>query len=132
MSEQHIHTWSPDDKPTSAAVTLTPAAIAHVKKRMIARGSGVGFRFGVSKSGCNGLKYVVDYVDEKQTEDHVYPIDDQLSLYVDAKSIAYVAGTQIDFVREGLNETFKFNNPNEQGSCGCGESFNVTEIQDDL
>jgi iron-sulfur cluster assembly protein len=119
-----VQIWDPAAT-ASQPVTLTPAALAHVAKRIMTRGVGVGLRLGVKQSGCNGLKYVVDYVDAANPDDIVFPADARIAVYVAASDLAYLAGTVIDFVRSGLNESFTFSNPNQQGACGCGESFNV-------
>ncbi len=105
-------------------ITLTPAAIARVR-RIIEQRGGLGLRLGAKKSGCSGYKYVLDYVDLKQTDDHVFPIDEHLALYVDAASFPLVKGTRIDYVKQGLNESFVFSNPRNQNTCGCGESFGL-------
>jgi len=105
-------------------VTLTPAAIEHVKKKLKERGKGIGLRFGIKKAGCSGLKYIVDYVDEQQANDHLFPIENNLAIYVDLESLPYVQGTEIDYVKIGITGgELKFNNPNEKNACGCGESF---------
>ena len=106
------------------AVTLTEAAAKHVQKFLTRRGKGVGLRLGVKTSGCSGMAYQLEYVDALASEDMVF---DQhgVKLMVDPKSLAYLDGTELDYVREGLQEGFKFNNPNERNRCGCGESFRV-------
>lgn len=106
------------------AVLMTPAAIERVKKFLQARGKGVGLRLGVKTSGCSGMAYVLEFVDELQAEDEVFNYDG-VNIIVDGKSLVYLDGTELDFVKEGLNEGFKFNNPNVTGECGCGESFTV-------
>jgi iron-sulfur cluster assembly protein len=106
------------------SVSLTPAAAKHVNKYLAKRGKGVGVRLGVKTTGCSGLAYKLEYVDEVATEDVLFETEG-IKLMVDPKSLAYLDGTQLDFVREGLNEGFRFNNPNERDKCGCGESFRV-------
>ena len=106
------------------AVTLTPAAAKHVTKYLSKRGRGVGVRLGVKTTGCSGLAYQLEYVDELPPEDVLFEAHG-IKLLVDPKSLAYIDGTELDFVREGLNEGFRFNNPNERDKCGCGESFRV-------
>ncbi len=106
-------------------VTMTEAAAAQVRKLIEQRGSGKGIRLGVSAMGCSGFGYVLDIVDEPCPEDRVFPAGEDLIIVVDEKAYPYVKGTRIDFVREGLNRTFKFDNPNVQATCGCGESFAV-------
>ena len=106
------------------AVTLTEKAARHVTKYLGKRGKGVGVRLGVKTTGCSGLAYKLEYVDEVAPEDIVFE-QHGVKVLVDPKSLAYIDGTQLDFVREGLNEVFKFNNPNERDRCGCGESFRV-------
>ena len=106
------------------SVTLTDAAARHVTRYMIKRGRGVGVRLGVRTTGCSGLAYKLEYADEIAPEDVVFE-DNGVKVLVDPKSMAYINGTQLDFVREGLNEGFKFLNPNERDRCGCGESFRV-------
>jgi iron-sulfur cluster assembly protein len=105
-------------------ISLTPAAAERVRTFMANRGKGVGLRLGVKQTGCSGFAYVVSYADEVGARDTVFD-DAGVKVIVDADSLRYVDGTQIDFVRQGLNEAFKFRNPNVKGECGCGESFNV-------
>ena len=106
------------------AITLTPAAAQHVSRYLSRRGHGLGVRLGVTTTGCSGLAYKLEYVDEQQPEDLVFE-DHGVKVLIDPKSRAYIDGTELDFVREGLNEGFKFNNPNERDRGGCGESFRV-------
>jgi iron-sulfur cluster assembly protein len=110
---------------SNAVVTMTEAAIKHVKAQLAKRGSGVGLRLGVKKVGCSGYGYVVDFLDEADPEDHVYRVDEDVAIYVDPDSLPFVQGTEVDFVRQGLNAGFEFRNPNVKAMCGCGESFNV-------
>ena len=106
------------------AVSMTEAAARHVNRYLNKRGKGVGVRLGVKTTGCSGLAYKLEYVDELATEDVVFEVHG-LKILIDPKSLVYIDGTELDFVREGLNEGFKFNNPNERDRCGCGESFRV-------
>ena len=106
------------------AVQLTDRAAEHVKRYMEKRGKGVGLRLGVRTTGCSGLAYKIEFADEVKPEDSTFE-SNGVRVFIDPKSLAYLDGTELDFVREGLNEGFKFNNPNEKDRCGCGESFNV-------
>ena len=106
------------------AITVTEAAAAHVRKHLDSRGRGVGIRVGVRPTGCSGMAYVLEFVDEVTAEDTRYD-DHGVSIFVDPKSLVYLEGTELDYVREGLNEGFQFNNPNVAEECGCGESFHV-------
>jgi iron-sulfur cluster assembly protein len=106
------------------AISMTPSAVQHVSRYLEKRGSGYGIRVGVRTSGCSGMAYVLEFVDDKEPEDHVYDMDG-VNVVIDPKSLVYLDGTELDFVKEGLNEGFKFNNPNVRSECGCGESFNV-------
>lgn len=106
------------------AVTLTPAAARHVNKYLAKRGKGVGVRLGVKTTGCSGLAYKLEYVDDVAPEDALFE-QHGVKLMIDPKSLAYIDGTELDYVRDGLNEGFRFNNPNERDRCGCGESFRV-------
>ncbi|MBX6319418.1 iron-sulfur cluster assembly protein IscA [Pigmentiphaga sp.] len=106
------------------SVTLTERAARHVNRYLEKRGKGIGLRLGVRTTGCSGLAYKLEYVDEIQPDDEVFE-SQGVKVVVDRKSLPYLAGTELDYAREGLNEGFKFNNPNEKASCGCGESFTV-------
>ncbi|WP_432470796.1 iron-sulfur cluster assembly protein IscA [Amphritea sp. HPY] len=106
------------------AITMTPAAANHVAKFLESRGHGAGIRLGVRTSGCSGMAYVLEFVDEVQGEDEVFETAG-VRVVIDPKSLLYLDGTELDFVKEGLNEGFKFNNPNVKNECGCGESFNI-------
>ena len=107
------------------AITMSPAAIKHVAGYIEKRGGGFGIRVGVRTSGCSGMAYVLEFVDAKEAEDQVFEMDGGVNVVIDPKSLAYLDGTELDFVKEGLNEGFAFNNPNVRSECGCGESFNV-------
>lgn len=106
------------------AVTLTEAAAAHVTRYLARRGKGIGLRLGVRTTGCSGLAYKLEFADEAQDGDESFD-SHGVRVFVDPKSLAYLDGTELDFVRDGLNEGFQFNNPNVKSECGCGESFNV-------
>ena len=106
------------------AITLTERAAKHVSNFIAKRGKGVGLRLGVRTSGCSGLAYKMEFADEAGTEDLRFE-SHGVTVLIDPKSLEYLDGTELDFVREGLNEGFKFNNPNVKDACGCGESFNV-------
>ncbi|MCP5264776.1 MAG: iron-sulfur cluster assembly protein IscA [Burkholderiaceae bacterium] len=106
------------------AVTLTESAATHVSRYLQKRGKGIGLRVGVRTTGCSGLAYKLEYADEAMPEDTQFE-SHGVSVFVDPKSLAYIDGTELDFVREGLNEGFQFRNPNVKGECGCGESFTV-------
>jgi iron-sulfur cluster assembly protein len=105
-------------------ITLTQKAANHVQRYMTKRGKGIGVRLGVRTTGCSGLAYKLEYVDESAPEDAAFE-SFGVKVIIDPKSLAYLDGTELDFVREGLNEGFKFNNPNEKDRCGCGESFRI-------
>ena len=105
-------------------VSLSEAAARHVNRYLAKRGKGVGVRLGVKTTGCSGLAYTLEYVDELTGDDVVFE-EHGVKVLVDPQSMAYIDGTQLDYVREGLNEGFRFNNPNERDKCGCGESFRV-------
>ncbi|GAA0841393.1 iron-sulfur cluster assembly protein IscA [Cupriavidus pauculus] len=105
-------------------ITMTEKAATHVARYLERRGKGVGLRLGVKTTGCSGLAYKLEYVDELLPEDQVFE-SHGIKVIVDPKSLPYIDGTELDFAREGLNEGFKFNNPNVRDECGCGESFRV-------
>ena len=106
------------------AITLSQSAADRVRKFMAQRGKGIGLRLGVRTSGCSGLAYTLEFVDESSPDDVQFE-SSGVTVLIDPKSLVYLDGTELDFVREGLNEGFKFNNPNVKAACGCGESFNV-------
>jgi iron-sulfur cluster assembly protein len=105
-------------------ITLTEAAAKHVRNFLANRGKGEGLRLGVKTSGCSGMAYVLEFADTVDEGDEVFE-SNGVKVVVDRKSLIYLDGTELDFTREGLNEGFKFNNPNVKDACGCGESFNV-------
>ena len=106
------------------SISLTPSAAERVRAYMANRGKGIGLRLGVKQTGCSGYAYVVSYADEVGVGDVVFD-EAGVKVIVDREALKFVDGTEIDFVRTGLNEAFKFRNPNVRGECGCGESFNV-------
>ena len=106
------------------AVTLTEAAAKHVQRYITRRGKGIGVRLAVKTTGCSGMAYQLEYADDAADTDVVFE-SHGIKVLVDPKSMAYLDGTELDFVREGLNEGFRFSNPNERDRCGCGESFRV-------
>lgn len=106
------------------ALSLSEKAAKHVSNYIAKRGKGVGVRLAVKTSGCSGMAYKLEFVDEPKSEDLAFE-SFGVTIFTDAKSLPYIDGTQLDFVREGLNEGFKFNNPNVKDECGCGESFNT-------
>ncbi|ANB03516.1 MULTISPECIES: iron-sulfur cluster assembly protein IscA [unclassified Ectothiorhodospira] len=106
------------------AIQLTDTAAQRVRTFMEKRGKGVGLRLGVKTTGCSGMAYVMEFADELEEGDTVFE-DKGVKLIVNPRSLVYLDGTELDYTREGLNEGFKFNNPNESSRCGCGESFGV-------
>ncbi len=106
------------------AVTLTERAATHVSNFLARRGKGIGLRLGVRTTGCSGMAYKLEYADAANDEDQTFE-SHGVRILVDPKSLVYLDGTELDFVREGLNEGFKFNNPREKDRCGCGESFRI-------
>ena len=105
-------------------IHLTENAATHISNYLENRGKGEGIRVGVKTSGCSGLAYVLEFADELEPEDQVFE-SLGVKVIVDPKSLLYLDGTELDYTREGLNEGFKFNNPNVKDACGCGESFNI-------
>ncbi|WP_273852952.1 iron-sulfur cluster assembly protein IscA [Serratia bockelmannii] len=106
------------------SITMSDSAAQRVQAFLTNRGKGFGLRLGVRTSGCSGMAYVLEFVDEANDDDIVFE-DKGIKVIIDGKSLVYLDGTELDFVKEGLNEGFKFNNPNVSSECGCGESFNV-------
>ena len=105
-------------------ITMTEQAAKHVSNYLVKRGKGIGLRLGVRTTGCSGMAYKLEFADEANPEDVVYE-SHGLKVLIDPKSLAYLDGTELDYTKEGLNEGFKFNNPNVKDECGCGESFTV-------
>ncbi len=106
------------------AITLTDKAAERVKSFLENRGKGLGLRLGVKTTGCSGMAYVLEFVDELNPEDQVFE-SNGVKIIVDPKSLVFLDGTEVDFVKQGLNEGFEFKNPNAKDECGCGESFTV-------
>ena len=105
-------------------IIITSQAAEKIKLNLTKRGKGIGIRIGVRTTGCSGLGYILEYVDQVNPDDVVFTSND-VNLYVDPKSLAYLDGMTMDWKREGLNEGFDFQNPNVKDECGCGESFRV-------
>ncbi len=105
-------------------ITLTEKAAEHIRNFLAKRGKGEGIRLGVKTSGCSGMAYQLEFVDDVAPEDQVFE-DFGVKIFVDPKSLVYLDGTRLDYVKEGLQEGFKFENPNVKDECGCGESFHV-------
>ena len=106
------------------AIQLTDVAAMRVQKFIESRGKGIGLRLGVKTTGCSGMAYVIEFVDELQDGDSVFETKG-VKVVVDPKSLIFLDGTEVDFAKEGLNEGFQFKNPNAKDACGCGESFTV-------
>ena len=106
------------------SITMTKAAAEHICYELKKRGSGVGIRLGVRTSGCSGMAYVLEFVDKTNCDDLVFTMHNA-SLFIDPKSIVYLKGTELDYVKKELSEGFLFKNPNVKDECGCGESFHV-------
>ena len=106
------------------AISMTESAAERVQHFLDNRGSGIGLRLGVKTTGCSGMAYVLEFVDEVTPEDECFE-ERGVAVFIDPKSLVYLDGTELDFIEEGLNEGFAFNNPNVAGECGCGESFTV-------
>jgi iron-sulfur cluster assembly protein len=105
-------------------ITMTESAARHVSNFLAKRGKGIGIRLGVKTSGCSGMAYKLEFADSTEPEDVVFETNG-LKVLVDPRSLPYLDGTELDYAKEGLNEGFRFNNPNVKDQCGCGESFNV-------
>ncbi|WP_435234648.1 iron-sulfur cluster assembly protein IscA [Psychromonas sp. PT13] len=106
------------------AITMTKSAATQVAAFIANRGKGLGLRLGVKTSGCSGMAYILEFVDQLNDDDLIFDTDG-VNIIVDKKSLVYLDGTELDFIQEGLDEGFQFNNPNVDDECGCGESFNV-------
>lgn len=121
MSEVSYYTPSKEEP----AVRFTEAATSHVLAYLAKKQESKGIRFSVKKTGCSGLSYVIDYVDAPSPDDIVLPLNDDYLICLDKKSYPFLRGIEVDYVKQGLNYQFVFNNPNQTGQCGCGESFTV-------
>jgi iron-sulfur cluster assembly protein len=108
------------------SITLTESAAKHIQQQLTKRGKGLAFRIGIKKSGCSGFSYTFDYADEIKPDDQLFE-SHKTKIVVNADNLPYLDGSQIDFVKEGLNNSFKFINPNIDNTCGCGDSFSVKE-----
>lgn len=106
------------------AISITENAARHVSQQLATRGKGLGIRVGVKTTGCSGMAYVLEFVDKLEVGDQVFE-EQGVKIIVDPKSLVYIDGTEMDFVKQGVNEGFEFRNPNAKGECGCGESFSV-------
>ncbi|MEM7278022.1 MAG: iron-sulfur cluster assembly accessory protein [Pseudomonadota bacterium] len=106
------------------AISLSDSAATRVLNHLDERGSGIGLRLGIQKTGCNGFAYVVNFADEVADSDQVFE-SNGVKVVVDSEALGLLDGTHVDFVKQGLNEAFRFVNPNSSGECGCGESFSV-------
>jgi iron-sulfur cluster assembly protein len=108
------------------AITLTENAAKQIRTQLAKRGKGLGLRVGIKKVGCSGFAYTFDYADDIRAGDHAFEAH-EAKVVVDTESLAALEGSRLDFVREGLKQMFKFDNPNVDSTCGCGESFNFKE-----
>jgi iron-sulfur cluster assembly protein len=108
------------------AITLTESAVKQIQTQLAKRGKGLGLRVGIKKVGCSGFAYTFDYADEVRAGDHLFEAHDA-KVVIDAKSLSFIDGSRLDFVKEGFKQVFKFENPNVDSTCGCGESFSVKE-----
>lgn len=106
------------------AISISNTAAQHVADQLADRGHGIGIRVGVKTTGCSGMAYVLEFVDKIEVGDQVFE-EQGVKIIVDPKSLAYIDGTEMDFVKQGVNEGFEFRNPNAKGECGCGESFSI-------
>ncbi len=106
------------------AISITENAARQIKKQLTKRGHGIGLKLGVKKSGCSGYAYTLDYADNLAEQDSVFELQD-VKVIINQSDLEYLKGIELDYRREGINEAFKFNNPNVVATCGCGESFTV-------
>lgn len=105
-------------------IKLTQSASEHISNFIEQRGKGIGIRVGIKSTGCSGYAYIVEPVDEKQEWDNIFQ-DKGIDIFVDGKSLVYIDGSEVDYIRNGLNAGLEFNNPNIKAECGCGESFTI-------
>lgn len=112
-------------KSTNPKVTFSSAALEHIRKQLNHQQEVQGLRLSLVQSGCSGYSYVLDFINDIPDDDLVCPIDENLTVYLERKNLPLLLGTSIDFVKQGLNYKFIYNNPQQKGLCGCGESFTV-------
>jgi iron-sulfur cluster assembly protein len=125
MNEQQPQIYDPKQINPEDAITLTDSAVRHIQHTLQKRGAGIGIRLSTKKAGCNGYKYHIDVIEQAQADDHVFDVAPGIQVIVSLHDFPLLKGTQLDYVREGLNAHFVYHNPNQSGSCGCGESFSV-------
>ncbi len=106
------------------AISISDTAVRHVAEQLAERGHGIGIRVGVKTTGCSGMAYVLEFVDKLEVGDEIFE-EQGVKIIVDPKSLVYIDGTEMDFVKNGVNQGFEFKNPNAKGECGCGESFSI-------
>ncbi len=106
------------------AISISDTAARHVAAQLAERGHGIGIRVGVKTTGCSGMAYVLEFVDKLEVGDEIFE-EQGVKIIVDPKSLVYIDGTEMDFVKQGVNQGFEFKNPNAKGECGCGESFSI-------
>ena len=106
------------------AISISDTAARHVAAQLAERGHGIGIRVGVKTTGCSGMAYVLEFVDKLEVGDEIFE-EQGIKIIVDPKSLVYIDGTEMDFVKQGVNQGFEFKNPNAKGECGCGESFSI-------
>lgn len=120
-----VSSFDPNDTASQgAAITMTDSAAAHVRAQLASTGAS-GLRLAVTESGCNGYMYSLDYLDKPSTDDDAIDVADNLQVHIRSADLPLLRGTEIDLVIEGLNRSLRFNNPNADGHCGCGESFSI-------
>jgi len=117
-----LNTYNPD-----VGIEVTPDATAHIKRELEKTPGSIGLRLYLETSGCSGYMYETTLIDSPDPDDEVFQIDDDLKIFIPHKDLPLLNGTEIDFIKVGLNSMFQFRNPNVTGECGCGESFSVTE-----
>ena len=119
-----VENFVPGDK-KAANIRVTANALDHFQDKLAEKPDAEGVRISVKPSGCSGFMYVLDYVDTPEDNDTLIQVNDAVTLFIDTDSLPVINGTEIDFVKQGLNASIQFRNPNVTGECGCGESFTV-------
>ena len=118
-------TWEPTQTNAKNWVSVTEAALTHLRKQLDKQTGAKHLRLGIKKSGCSGYKYAIEFIEHAESDDKAQPLTEDLTLFITPAAAAVVAGTEIDYTTEGLNSSIKFNNPNASNQCGCGESFSA-------